>query len=515
MRQVSKIFLLFLVYFVTAKIGLSLGAVNHFATPVWPPTGISLAALLIFGHKLWPGIFLGALLVNLISGAPPFVSLGIAAGNTLEALIAVWILNKVGFRISLERLKDSLYLIFGAAIFSTLISSIIGAASLYLGGVIKVTAIKETWFTWWVGDMLGNLVVAPLLLAWFRRPKYRGDLTHTLEVILVFLILALSGSIVFRGFLGISSISLPITYMVIPPLIWISVRFSQRASATAIFGLSLIAIWGTIEGYGIFANPNLSHSLLTLEGFLGVHAITFLILSSLIAERKELERKKDEFIGIASHELKTPITTLKAYIQLLGNPPLSSAKFSEYLPRINREIDRLIKLVSDLLDFNQVRTEKMQFQLEPFFIDELIDTVVKDIQVNSRREIIYKKNKTVQISLTADKYRIEQVLINLLLNAVKFSPNGKGVYVSILKHKQFVRVNVKDHGIGIAQKYHKEIFTKFFQAKEKSKEAYSGLGLGLFISSEIIKQHGGEIWVESKEGKGSTFCFKLPLSERI
>lgn len=512
MQLIVKITLLFLIYFMTARVGLSLGAVNDFATPVWPPSGISLAALLLFGYKLWPGIFLGAFLINFLTGAPVPVSFGIAIGNTLEALAGTFILNHLGFRTALERLKDSMILIFGAAILATLISSVIGTFSLYTGGLISSGEIRETWFAWWVGDMLGNLVVTPLILAWYNRPKYQESLTHSLEVILSFLSLLLASSIIFEGFLGINTASLPIIYIVIPPLIWISVRFSPRALTTAIFLLSAVAISATVLGYGIFANPNLSHGLLVLQGFLGVHAATFLILSSTINERKDLERKKDEFIGVASHEFKTPITTLKAYIQLMEKLPPSSGQLGEYFQRANREVDRLTKLVGDLLDFNRVRSDKMQLELEHFFIDELIAAIVQDLQVaNPKRKIIYQSHLRGQLKILADKYRIEQVISNLLLNALKFSPNGKKVYIRLYKSRGHIQVSVRDSGIGISPKFHQDIFTKFFQAKEKSKEVYPGLGLGLYICAQIIKMHRGEIWVESQRGKGSTFFFKIPV----
>lgn len=512
MRLIGRITLLFLIYFMTARVGLSLGAVNDFATPVWPPSGISLAALLLFGYKLWPGIFLGAFLVNFLNGAPTPVSFGIAIGNTLEAVAGSFILNQIGFRTALERLKDSLALIFGAAILATLISSVIGTFSLFTGGLISSGEIRETWFAWWVGDILGNLVVAPLILAWYNRPKYQGSLTHTLEVILSFLSLLLAASIIFEGLFGIRTSSLPIIYMVVPPLIWISVRFSPRALTTAIFLLSVVAISATVLGYGIFANPNLSHGLLVLQGFLGVHAATFLILSSTIYERRELERKKDEFIGVASHEFKTPITTLKAYIQLMEKLPPSSELLGEYLQRANREVERLTKLVGYLLDFNRLRSDKMQLELEEFAIDELIAHITQDIQIaNPKRKIIYQNHIRGKVRVLADKYRIEQVISNLILNALKFSPNGKNVYIRLYKTRGHVQVSVKDYGIGISPKFHEDIFTKFFQAKEKSKEVYSGLGLGLYICAEIIKMHKGEIWVQSQRGKGSIFSFKLPV----
>ena len=159
-----KIIILFGFYFGTAWAGLKLNAVSGFATLVWPPTGIALTALLLFGYRLWPGIFLGALLINWQTGAPFLVAFGIGIGNTLEPVIGAYLLKSIKFNNSIEKLANVLWFIFFAALVSTLISATIGVGSLWLGGVISSTAIAATWIAWWIGDVLGNLIVASFLL---------------------------------------------------------------------------------------------------------------------------------------------------------------------------------------------------------------------------------------------------------------------------------------------------------------------------------------------------------------
>src|SRR5262249_22040199 len=157
------------IYYATARFGLSLDAVHGFATAVWPPTGIALAALVLYGYGLWPGIALGAFLVNLSSGAPVLVACGMALGNTLEAVVGTVLLKRVvGFRPSLDRLQDVLGLILLAAGLSTLISATIGVTSGWLGGIIPAVTYGKAWRTWWLGDALGDLVMAPLLFVWSR-----------------------------------------------------------------------------------------------------------------------------------------------------------------------------------------------------------------------------------------------------------------------------------------------------------------------------------------------------------
>jgi two-component system, NarL family, sensor histidine kinase FusK len=182
---VVKVIILFAVYFITARIGLSLDAVSGFASAVWPPTGIALVAILLLGYRYWPGIFLAAFLVNVVTGAPVLVAAGMGLGNALEALVGAYLLTWVGFKPSLERVKDVLSLVVFAALISTMVSATIGVSSLLLGDVISSSAYGSTWFAWWIGDMLGNLVIAPLLLAWIQRPRMSWHPKRLAEIVLL------------------------------------------------------------------------------------------------------------------------------------------------------------------------------------------------------------------------------------------------------------------------------------------------------------------------------------------
>src|SRR5438093_9786284 len=159
------------VYFCAGKFGLSLALLNPSASAVWPPTGLALAAMLLWGYRLWPGIFLGALLVNFTTAANPATDLGIAAGNTLEALLGGWLVNRFahGAR-AFDRTRDIFKFVLLAAMVSTVVSASIGVTSVCLGREAGWEQYPAIWFTWWVGDMMGDLVVAPLLLIWLRRP---------------------------------------------------------------------------------------------------------------------------------------------------------------------------------------------------------------------------------------------------------------------------------------------------------------------------------------------------------
>jgi integral membrane sensor domain MASE1 len=213
-------------YVLFARIGLKIHPVNNFATLVWAPTGVSLAALLLFGIRLWPGIAAGALIVNLWTGAPVPVAMAIAAGNTLESLFAVWVLTRIpGFRRSLDRVGDVVALLIVGGVFSTMISATIGTGSLWIGGVLPREGVWFSWRTWWLGDAIGDFVVAPLLLTWNVAPRGRVRFLRAVEAAVLAILHAAATAFVFeltRN--GIAALLSPL-------LVWAAVRFGQRGAA--------------------------------------------------------------------------------------------------------------------------------------------------------------------------------------------------------------------------------------------------------------------------------------------
>lgn len=228
-----------------------------------------------------------------------------------------------------------------------------------------------------------------------------------------------------------------------------------------------------------------------------------------ITEQKELEERKDDFINIASHELKTPLTSAKIFSQVLQKR-LNTHKDIQVVDianKLNIQLIKLEELVRNLLDITKMKKGKLPIIKKKISIKDLVEEVVEEIKLISPQEIFlnWKARDVVYV----DKDRIRQVLTNLLTNAVKYSPEDKEVVISARTNKKNVEISVRDFGIGIPKQEHKKIFSKFYQAS--GRDTFPGLGLGLYISSEIIKQHGGKMWVESETGKGSTFYFTLPL----
>lgn len=283
----SALAALVVIYVAVAKLGLMLGAVSGFATLVWAPSGIALAALVVGGFRLWPAIALGAFIVNRWVGAPLLVAMGIACGNTLEAVLGAMVLRRVpGFHRSLDRLADAVALVLPAALLSTAVSASIGVLSLCWGGTLAIPDARATWQAWWLGDMIGDLVVAPVLLTW---NVAEGEHAHTPprrgEAAALSLALVAAAVAVFRLDLALG------TYALAPPLIWAALRFGQQAAARATLLVSAIAIWSTSLGHGPFVRSELSASLASLQGFMAITAPTFLLLGTVASERRRTEAR--------------------------------------------------------------------------------------------------------------------------------------------------------------------------------------------------------------------------------
>jgi two-component system CheB/CheR fusion protein len=243
--------------------------------------------------------------------------------------------------------------------------------------------------------------------------------------------------------------------------------------------------------------------------------ITIIAIAADITERKRLERQKDEFLGIASHELKTPVTSIKAYGQVLQRifAKEGNNRAVSQLEKMDAQIDKLTLLISDLLDVTKIQSGKLMMQEEEFDINELITTIVDELQLTTTRHTLEKKLARTKM-IYADRERIGQVLTNLITNAIKYSPHTDRIYISSKIEKDTVTVCVQDFGVGIPVDKKEKVFEQFFRVSGEKQQTSPGLGLGLYISSEIIKRQEGKIWVESVEGKGSTFCFCLPLKRR-
>lgn len=299
-------------YFIAGKLGLSMAFVHPSSTAVWPPTGITLAAFLLLGDRVWPGVLIGSFFVNLTTAGGILTSLGIATGNTLEGLLAAYLVNRfANGRNAFDRGQDTVKFAILAGIFSTAVAATFGVTSLALGGIARWADFRDIWLTWWLGDGVGAIVVTPLLLLWISNPHIRWRWTRFGEILALIGCLFVVGEVVFCGLFFRWPRNYPLEYLCIPFLIWAALRFGRREAATATLLLSGIAIWGTLHGWGPFAVGTHNESLLLLQSFMGIVAVLTLALAALAEERQRAEDR------VRSLAVTDPLTGLANYRKLI------------------------------------------------------------------------------------------------------------------------------------------------------------------------------------------------------
>jgi anti-anti-sigma factor len=284
-------------YTVSGKLGLRLAFATRSVTAIWPPTGIALAALVVGGYRLWPAIALGALLTNIDTGVPAVTVLGIVCGNTLEALTGAFLLRRVGdFRMSLERLSDVFSLVVYGAVISTVVSASIGVVSLLLGDVIATAHAASVWRTWWLGDMGGDLIVAPVLLIAASRPSFARLPGGPLEAAVLTLVLSGVSVLVF-------SQPTNLVYVIFPLLIWAALRFWQPGAAAGSFLVAIVAVAFTANGKGPFAMNGPDTRLLLAQTFVSVAGVSALLLAAVTRSRWQAEHAEREIAETLQHSL--------------------------------------------------------------------------------------------------------------------------------------------------------------------------------------------------------------------
>ena len=525
-RTLLQLAVVALAYWLAAMVSLRLALVHGQVTPIWPPTGIALVAILVFGRRVWPSIFLGALAVNLPIGPSPLGAAVIAAGNTLAPLTAAAFLKRIGFRIELDRLRDAAALIVLGALVAMTISATVGTSVLALSGTVPTGSFLPTWAVWWTGDAMGVLLVAPLLLSLLPHARSPALALRTAA--------ELAGLLVGVGLLTFVLFQnrLRLEYLVFPLIMLAAWRFRLRGAAPAALIASGVAIWAAVQGSGPFGTETLIQKMITLQAFNVCVALTSLVLTALLEARDrgdEMTRlyaaadvasqTKSAFLNNAAHELLTPLTVLAGYLSLLadgsvGSPPEAWKAPLGILMAKTRELERIVR---DLMTASRLEILPPRLEREVIDLREVIDGAVE--RARPRADLLGAE-LTVDlpddpVPVVADQESLGRVLDDLLNNALTYTIRPPRLWIGMSAGSRRAIVRVEDNGVGISFEERERVFDRLYRVADPQ-IVVPGIGLGLYISRQLVESYGGTLAVESSTpGMGSVFALTLPLSRTV
>jgi PAS domain S-box-containing protein len=628
-----------LVYIFAGKLGLLFTSVHASASPVWPPTGLALASLLLFGAGVWPVVAIGAFVVNVTTAGTIATSLGIAAGNTLEAvMVARFVEEFAAGRHAFSRPRTAF--IFAAAVLpGAVVSASVGVSSLALGGFALPSDLPIVWTTWVFGNVAGALIITPALLLWANDRRIGPLLERPLELGATGLALILLAEGAFGDFSPAALHHYPLAFVSVPPLLWIALRFDRRAAAAAVLLLSTIALYGTVRGHGPFSDLPPTHSLLVGQAFTATMALMTYVVAALawareresallqtiidripimitmyqpntrilrlnheferltgwstdearrvdlmahcypdpayreevrafmdslgagwrdvtittktgetiatswsnvrlgddtrigigldVRERKNAEaerarahaeteaanRAKDEFFAMLGHELRNPLGAITGALHVIDLCGPGDERSAQARAIVTRQVRHLVRLVDDLLDVTRLTTGKITLSLRPVDLAAVTRRAVSalDATVPGRRVECRAAEATW---IAADETRLEQVLTNLLGNAIKFTPASGAVSVTVGAEDGHAVLRVADTGAGIHPDLLPRIFDLFVQGHTGLHRREAGLGIGLTLARRLVDLHQGRIEATSDgPGRGSLFTVRFPTIE--
>ena len=512
-----------LAYWFAASLSLRLALVHGQVTPIWPPTGIALVAILVFGRRVWPAVFLAALAVNLPIGPTPLGAAFIAAGNTLAPLTAGALLQRAHFRIELDRLRDAAAIILLGALAAMTISATVGSSVLVLWGGVPLDSFWSTWAVWWTGDAMGVLLVAPFILSLLPNAKAPVPTPWTAaELVALLLVIGVVTFILFQN-------SLRLEYLVFPLIMLAAWRFRLRGAAPAALVASGVAIWAAVQGAGPFSDENLFQKMVTLQVFNVFLALTSFVLAAFIEARyraAEMTRlyvsasaasqAKSSFLSMAAHELLTPLTVFTGYLSLLsggslGKPPDAWVTPVNILMQKTREMERI---VSDLQSASSLEVVDSNLGREVIDLRKVVNEAVERAHPRAellRAEVVVNvPNDPVPVE--ADEDHLGRVMDDLINNAFTYTIRTPRLVIGLSTRSRKAIVEVEDNGVGIKAADRERVFDRLYRVVDPQ-VVVPGIGLGLYICRQLAQSYGGSLAVEtSKPGKGSVFALALPLS---
>ena len=506
------------VYFLAAKFGLLLAVASPSASGIWPPTGLTLAALLVLGYRIWPGIFLGAFFANITTDGNLFTSLAIGVGNTLEGLVGAYLILRFANGIHVfERVRDCFVFTCSGAIMGPVFSATIGVTALALGGYIPFSNYEFVWVTWWLGNAVSALVLAPLLILWLQI-NHTWSWQKIFEFCFFLVTFVLILDLVFNEqFIG--DYGFPIFTM--PWFVWVAMRFSPRETATALILAALFSAYATLMGTGPFSDRPLGEALLHVQLFMSVIAITSLMLSAAVLERRksddalrEADRRKDEFLASLSHELRNPLASMYGYLQLLQLNTNRSDDEKHAIDQMAAEVRHTTVLLEDLLDLSRIRRGRMHLNETAIEAAELVrqSAAGMEAMIREHKHTLEVKTPSHPVWIKGDRNRIKQIVSNLLNNSAKYTEPGGHIKLVLVSTMKSASIAVEDTGAGLAAERLERILSLDGSKNEESRHPRSGLGIGLALVKRLVDLHRATITAESDgPGTGCVFTVTFPL----
>jgi integral membrane sensor domain MASE1 len=400
-------------YFVGARLGLAVAFSPRQVSAVWPPAGIALAAFTALGRRVWPGVFMAAFSVNAMADEPIAVAFFIACGNTAMGLVGAQVLRALPFDGALERSRDVVSLL-AVTVGSTLISATMGTAALGVGGVIAWPSSGPVWRLWWAGDSLGILIVAPVLLTWFNRPRLGWQGLQLLEFTVYLGVTTLIGLAVFVWPIGESPFFYPRAYVAFPLLAWAGLRLGSREAALGVAILAMFAIWGSANGYGPFSRWAPDARLVLLDAFIGTAACTALLIAAVISERqgaqaaaKEAQARLREAYGALEERVRARTAELAEAVEELGQ---RNREKETLLREIHHRVKNNLQVVCSLLNL------QAHGQEEPRLLAFAEDCRARVRSMALVHEHLYQSNNLQSVPIT--------VYVGALLEEVVHSRPG-------------------------------------------------------------------------------------------
>ena len=544
-----------IVYFISAKASLALASVHPNATPIWPPTGIALAAVMLWGYRVCPAIFLAAFLVNATTAGSVFTSFAIAVGNTLESAVGGYLIRRwSGGLGTFDTAGNVTRFSLVSLVCATPISAAIGVASLTMAGYASPASFAHIWLTWWLGDCAGALVITPVAVLWAIHRGGFSTRRELMEAGSAFLTASAVGLIAFTPLIEQSVSGSPLGFLAVLPLTWAALRRGQRDTATVAFILSFFAVWGAVLGGGPFRWPTEPNdAFLLLIMFMISTSVPSLALSADVALRKRTEEdlrqayvKMDHTIqertaalaktrqdlfqiqkieavgqltsGIA-HDFNNLLTTILGSLELVMRY-ISDARAARLVTAASQAAQHGANLTAQLLAFSR----KQDIALRPVDVNGVIRGMqdMIDRTVGPLARISYDLDHGAWPAMAnTDQLRVS--LLNLATNARDAMPlGGELVFktrrlavgrpdsnIPDLERGDYMEVTVSDSGSGMTEEIRSRAFEPFFTTKGPGK----GAGLGLAMVYGFVKQSGGAVAITSTAGRGTTVSIFLPRTD--